>query len=185
MNNKRMMLGVLSFVIVLAVFLTGHALVKRRNRKKNDNHKKEDENIWGTASLDKIYDYLLNFDEESETTNDSPVSQSPKPVVMKLKDRTFWSIYKGIIISGLIIILFAAIIAIVSVMGQNSYADRKQSEEKAQKEQQLIDKDAERNRIGKEEERMIELSLQLDSIDTHIKQLRPIPKQTIKKKSGR
>ena len=157
------MLGIISFIVVIAGLVTGCLLMMRRHRKRTTLKDGEVNRSEADITLDKVYDDLLDFDSDDETPDKSNTEVTIVTAVMKLKGRSFWSINKGIILSGATIILFAVGVATVSVLGQMSYAERKVVEEK----------------------RMIELSKKLDSIDLHIKQMKSNTKKNNKTKSGR
>ncbi len=179
------MLGIISFIVVIAGLVTGCLLMMRRHRKRTTLKDGEVNRSEADITLDKVYDDLLDFDSDDETPDKSNTEVTIVPAVMKLKGRSFWSINKGIILSGATIILFAVGVATVSVLGQMSYAERKQAEGANLKKEQSIEKAAEEERKVVEEKRMIELSKKLDSIDLHIKQMKSNTKKINKTKSGR
>lgn len=184
-KRKRTMLGIISFIIAIAGLVTCCLLMMRRYRKRtvlNDGEAKMSE---AGITLDKVYDDLLDFDSDDETPNNCNTEETLVPAVMKLKGRTFWTINKGIILSGATIILFAVGVATVSVLGQSSYAERKQAEGANLKKEQSIEKAADEERKVLEEKRMIELSKKLDSIDLHVRQMRGNAKQANKNRTDK
>lgn len=170
--------GLLSVVVTFAVLATGYILVKRKHKKCTDNGKVTQSSSESATTLNKEYDDYFTLDNETESLNNSTVSQSPMPVIMRIKGRTFWNIYNGYIFSVLIIILFAVAIAIVSALGQKTYSHRKIYEEKTQKAAHTKEKALEQERAIAIEKSISEISRQLDSIDMNIKQLIPIRKTT-------
>jgi len=179
------MLSIISVIVVVAGLVTGCLLMMRRHRKRTVLNDREANRSEAGITLDKVYDDLLDFDSDDETPNNSNTEVTIVPAAMELKGRSFWSINKGIILSGATIILFAVGIATLSVLGQRSYAERKQTEEANLKKEQSIEKAAEVERKAVEEIRMIELSKKLDSIDLHIKQMRGNAKQANKNRTDK
>ena len=179
------MLGIISFIVVIAGLVTGCLLMMRRHRKRTTLKDGEVNRSEAGITLDKVYDDLLDFDSDDETPNNCNTEVTIVSAVMKLKGRSFWGINKGIILSGATILLFAVGIATVSVFGQRSFAERKQAEGANLKKEQSIEKAEEEERKAVEEKRMIELSQKLDSIDLHIKQMKSNTKKINKTKSGR
>lgn len=179
------MAGVFSIIIAVVGIVTGYVLVKRKCRKKEDNQNKCADNTTESSPLDKMYDELLDFDDEDIPSNDNTNGKKAEPIVMKLRDRSFWTIYRGTILSAFVIVLFAVAIASVSSMSHRAYSDRKKVDDKTRDEAQVIEMQAEQDRIEKEGERIMYLSRQLDSIDYHIKQLKPATKKNNKKKTGK
>lgn len=175
------MAGVFSIIIAVAGLFTGYVLIKRKRQKQTVNQKKFADNSTASSTLDIVYDELLDFDAEDIPSNDNTKEEKAEPVVMKLRDRSFWTIYKGTVISAFVIVLFAVAVASVSIMSHKVYSHRKKVEEKKLK----IEKQADQDRLEKEGERIMNLSRQLDSIDCHIKQLKPATKKTNKKKTGK
>lgn len=184
-KRKRTMLGIISFIIAIAGLVTCCLLMMRRYRKRTALNDKEANRSEAGITLDKVYDDLLDFDSDDVTPNNCNTEVTIVPAVMKLKGHSFWSINKGIILSGATIILFAVGIATVSVLGQRSFAERKQTEEANLKKEQSAERAEEEERKAVEEKRMIELSQKLDSIDLHIKQMKSNTKKINKTKSGR
>lgn len=179
------MLGIISFIVVIAGLVTGCLLMMRRHRKRTTLKDGEVNRSEADITLDKVYDDLLDFDSDDETPDKSNTEVTIVPAVMKLKGRTFWTINKGIILSGATIILFAVGVATVSVLGQRSYAERKQAEGANLKKEQSIEKAADEERKVLEEKRMIELSKKLDSIDLHVRQMRGNAKQANKNRTDK
>ena len=187
MDNKkrRSMLGLISVLVFIAGLAVSYGFFKRRHGKRAALNDAEADNSNEGVTLDKVYDDLLTFEPDSESSNENDTKSATAPAVMKLKDRTSWNIYKKTVLPGIIIISFAAAIAIISVLGQKAYNERKHSEEAVSMAEQATEKAAVKERQDAEDRRMDELSKQLDSIDSHIKQLRIAPIRTNKKKSGK
>ncbi len=179
------MLGVISVIIALVGLVAGFVLIKKRHQKPEAKGEGDVDNTDTGITLDKVYNDLLNFESDSETCNDNDTVKATVPAVLKLKDRTFWSIYKRVVISWIIILSFAATIATISVMGQKAYNERKLSEEAIRIEELAIEKEATIERQEAEDRRIIDLSKQLDSIDLHIKQIKTTSKKANNKKSGK
>ena len=104
-KRSRTMLGIISFIVVIAGLVTGCLLMMRRHRKRTTLKDGEVNRSEADITLDKVYDDLLDFDSDDETPDKSNTEVTIVPAVMKLKGRSFGSINKGIILSGATIIL--------------------------------------------------------------------------------
>ena len=104
-KRSRTMLGIISFIVVIAGLVTGCLLMMRRHRKHTTLKDGEVNRSEADITLDKVYDDLLDFDSDDETPDKSNTEVTIVPAVMKLKGRSFGSINKGIILSGATIIL--------------------------------------------------------------------------------
>lgn len=124
--------------------------------------------------FDRIYETLLVPDTNTGTSSDD----KPKDVVVKLKNRSFWSVYGSLIISSFIILAFAASVVAVSITSHKAYSNRKIMEEKRNSTEQAAkikeQQDYERFHVH-------ELADRLDSIDVHINAMKPVPKLVMKK----
>ena len=131
----------------------------------------------GSANtLDKVYDMLLETDIEDRVS----ITEKPKEVKVKLKNKTFWSVRGSLIISSIVISVFAIAMGAVSIAGQRAYKSRKDLEEQKSILDQSVIIDEQRKYESKQAK---EISRRLDSIDVHIKSLRPTKPSVNKKKT--
>jgi len=131
----------------------------------------------GSANtLDKVYDMLLETDIEDRVS----ITEKPKEVKVKLKNKTFWSVRGSLIISSIVISVFAIAMGAVSIAGQRAYKSRKDLEEQKSILDQSVIIYEQRKYESKQAK---EISRRLDSIDVHIKSLRPTKPSVNKKKT--
>lgn len=167
------------FVVALIATIgigTGIALIRRtrarRNQKQDLISKRDNEQV-----LDKIYETLLESDFVEKNTSEP---EKPKTVVVKLQNKSYWSVYGSLIISGLVISVFAIAMTVVSLSGQKAYSSRKAVEEQKKLLEQTKEADMQRDF---ESQQIIELCNRLDSIDIHVKSLKTAKPTLNKKKS--
>lgn len=80
------MLGIISFIVVIAGLVTGCLLMMRRHRKRTTLKDGEVNRSEADITLDKVYDDLLDFDSDDETPDKSNTEVTIVPAVMKLYD---------------------------------------------------------------------------------------------------
>lgn len=168
-------------VVVGAIVASIGVILGLLLRKKDKNHtSNQEDRIDSTLdsgfALDKVYEALL--DEDTETPI-PPSTGKPQKVVVKLKDRSFWSVNGSIITSSLVLFAILSAIVTVSISSQNAYSERKANDERQTKNEEI---ESIKEQQDKEEHQMQELYHRLDSIDAHIRPLRPVPKTGVKKK---
>lgn len=178
MNKKTMLGGILLTLIAITGIGLGIALI-RRKRTKGTSVKVEspDPNQQAGITLDKVYESFLKEGFVVEDRNDS--KEKPKDIIVKLRDRSFWGVYGSLIISSVFIFLFGVVMTIVSLVGQNAYSERKANEVQ---QETLQKKKIDEKQKALENRRLDELYNRLDSIDTHIKTLKPSKPVASKKK---
>lgn len=174
MKKMTIIDGIIALIALLGI-VAGVAFVRRKCAKKERLQNLE-ANKGSLNTLDAVYDTLLETDLEHR----APIAEKTKEVKVKLKNKTYWSVKGSLIISSIVIAVFAIVIAVVSIAGQRAYKSRKDIEELKNISDQLIIVDEQRNYESKQ---VKEINSRLDSIDAHIKTLRPSKPVVSKKKT--
>ena len=164
MKKMTIIDGIIALIALLGI-VAGVAFVRRKGAKK-ERLQNFEANKGSLNTLDAVYDTLLETDLEHR----APIVEKTKEVKVKLKNKTYWSVKGSLIISSIVIAVFAIVIAVVSIAGQRAYKSRKDIEEQKNISDQLIIVDEQRNYESKQ---VKEINSRLDSIDAHIKTLRP------------
>lgn len=174
MKKMTIIDGIIALIALLGI-VAGVAFVRRKCAKK-ERLQNFEANKGSVNTLDAVYDTLLETDLEHR----GPIVEKTKEVKVKLKNKTYWSVKGSLIISSIVIAVFAIVIAVVSIAGQRAYKSRKDIEEQKNISDQLIIVDEQRNYESKQ---VKEINSRLDSIDAHIKTLRPSKPVVSKKKT--
>lgn len=174
MKKMTIIDGIIALIALLGI-VAGVAFVRRKCAKK-ERLQNFEANKGSVNTLDAVYDTLLETDLEHR----APIVEKTKEVKVKLKNKTYWSVKGSLIISSIVIAVFAIVIAVVSIAGQRAYKSRKDIEEQKNISDQLIIVDEQRNYESKQ---VKEINSRLDSIDAHIKTLRPSKPVVSKKKT--
>jgi ABC-type multidrug transport system fused ATPase/permease subunit len=181
MLKRKKMFGLI--VALLAVAGIAMAYNYYRKKKLQNNKKNDCNDETGPKTISNItYDDLFELDTENSIPNSSINTKKQVSVVAKLRNRNYWSINWGVIVSCGIIVLFAFFVVYLSFVCQNYYTNRKINDVILQEQKQLEIQKIQQERIEHEKEFINELYNHLDSIDAHIKQLKPISKPITKKK---
>lgn len=168
MKTKPMIKGIV-VAFIAAIGIGPFVFLRKKLSKKTS--KQEDSTDFvtdGSIGLDRVYETLL----EPDTEVGSPIDEKPQKVVVKLKDRSFWSVHGSLIISSFIIIAFALCIVVVSIATHKTYSDREAMEEHRDSTEQAAKM---KEQLDNEKLQMLELTNRLDSLDVHIKALKPDP----------
>jgi len=167
---------IVALIVALGIG-TGVALLRKKREKSDTNHDLDSNpNHENIQSIDKIYETLLETDF---LPNSSSVLEKPKYVEVELKNKTFWKINGSLIVSGIVIIVFAATMSMVSIFSQRAYSSRKAVEE-----QQSVLEQVKKTEVQWERDSLQVKNLynRLDSMDVHIKSLKPTKPVQSKKK---
>lgn len=178
MKAKSMIKG-LVVAFIAAIGIGTFVFLRKKLSKDNSKQEESTDTVTDDATrLDRVYETLL----EPDTEVSAPSDEKTKNVVVKLIDRSFWSVYGSLIISSFIIVAFALCTVAVSIATQNAYSDRKEMEENRNATEQAA-------KIKEQEDyeklQTHGLTDRLDSIDVHIKALKPVPKPVVKKKKSK
>lgn len=177
MKTKPMVKGlVVAFIAAIGI---GSFVFLRKKLSKNTSKQEDctDSVTDDGIGLDRVYETLLEPETEAP-----PADEKPKIVVVNLKDRSFWSVHGSLIISSFIIVAFALCVVAVSIATQKAYSGRKAMEEHRDSTEQAAKMNEQQDN---EKLQMLELTNRLDSLDVHVKALKPTPKPFVKEKKSK